>query len=664
MISNKVKNRLVLIILFYLASSFNLRATNYYVNDGFTVNDVFCVVSGTNYIGVNAVGRGLSPSTPVLTLKYLFAQYGTSFAAGDNIYIDAGIYAKAGTPSVTNESKFTITTSGLSFIGAGVYVTKFDNMNHSTNTDFFMDIKANNITLKEMTITRYSSSAPNSGSTYDRGSGVFNTGGQAISISGATGVIIDHVNTFNNGNGGNGSIGIGPATTATLTGGGSNCNATGSSYSGGIDIYGNNINVTISNYMLTYNSKSSFNGAGLMVYGVTASTIVKVYNTVISNNTGGAGDGIIHIDGCNFTMRDCQVLSNTSSGSGGPYYMAAGLAISGGTVKINKTLFQSNSAATLTKFGGIGVFPTTSNVILSIDSCKFLSNGGINSSGKDLGARIGTASRIFSITVNQTSFDNYGANKPIEIGGGSGNSCSGSSFVITNSGNPSIAYSGSPICSIGAGSNTNNVTYSFVSPIVPTFSGPCASFLILPIELTRFEANCNDGSVLLTWQTASEKNNNVFNIERSIDGVNFEVIGTIRGAGNSESYNNYSFLDAEKSLAVSYYRLSQIDYNGKKSQSNIISVDHSCGEKTDVEIAIYPNPALNNTVMSLKLLKRSSIYVEVYNGIGQLVKLTSNQTYEAGLQDINLETSEFTSGIYFIKTIVDAKEYIQKFVKL
>jgi hypothetical protein len=188
--------------------------------------------------------------------------------------------------------------------------------------------------------------------------------------------------------------------------------------------------------------------------------------------------------------------------------------------------------------------------------------------------------------------------------------------------------------------------------------------VILPIELTRFEGDCNNGQVILTWQTASERNNQLFNIEHSIDGVNFEVIGTIKGAGTSEKYNNYSFIDDEKSVEFSYYRLSQMDYNGKMSQSNIISVEHSCGENLDTELLIYPNPSVNSTVLSLMLMNTSSIYVEVYNAMGQLIKITPVKMYEAGLQELNLETNELPTGIYFIKTIVDSKEYIQKFVKL
>jgi len=188
--------------------------------------------------------------------------------------------------------------------------------------------------------------------------------------------------------------------------------------------------------------------------------------------------------------------------------------------------------------------------------------------------------------------------------------------------------------------------------------------VILPIELTRFEGDCNNGKVILNWQTATEKNNKVFNIQRSNDGVYFETIGSVAGAGNSEQLRNYTFIDEDDMDGLAYYRLSQTDYDRKMSQSKIIAIDHKCGENTDTEILVYPNPTLNNTILTLKLLTRSSIYVEVYNGIGQLIKLTPSQLYEVGLQKINIETTELPTGVYFIKTIVDDKEYIKKIVKL
>jgi Secretion system C-terminal sorting domain len=187
---------------------------------------------------------------------------------------------------------------------------------------------------------------------------------------------------------------------------------------------------------------------------------------------------------------------------------------------------------------------------------------------------------------------------------------------------------------------------------------------LLSVNLTRFDAQCNGNNVLLTWQTTSEVNNKKFDIERSIDGVNFQIIGSVKGIGNSTRYNNYSFVDENKIDGLVYYRLTQVDFSGKKHQLSIITSEHTCEENENSEVSIYPNPSLDNAFLSIKLFKRSSIYVEVYNGIGQLFKLIPMQTYEAGHHNINIEASEFPSGLYFIKQHTNEKECIQKFLKL
>jgi hypothetical protein len=187
---------------------------------------------------------------------------------------------------------------------------------------------------------------------------------------------------------------------------------------------------------------------------------------------------------------------------------------------------------------------------------------------------------------------------------------------------------------------------------------------LLSVNLTRFDAQCIGNNVLLTWQTASEVNNKKFDIERSIDGVNFQIIGSIKGIGNSTRYNNYSFADENKIDGLVYYRLTQIDFNGEMHRLSIIAPEHTCEENENAEVSIYPNPSLDNAYLSIKLFKRSSIYVEVYNGIGQLVKLIPMQTYEAGHHDINIEVIDLPSGLYFIKGYTNEKESIQKFLKL
>ena len=285
------------------------------------------------------------------------------------------------------------TVSGLTFIGAGMGVTTFSNNFHGGGTDYFMQINANNTTVKNMTFTKYYGGAPNSGTVYNG----INTGGQVLSIYNATGVVIENVSLFDNGTNGNAAIAIGPNSTVLLKGGGSNCNATGSSYSGGIDAIGNAINLTIQNVIIAYNSKTAFGGAGLYVYSIHNTNIVNVKNSAIINNIGGQGGGAgVYCNGGNVTIRESSILSNTVSTSGGPYYVGAGIGIVGGTMTLTKCKISNNksSGGSTTSFGGVGLTPSSGNVILKIDSCSFSGNTGQRTTGNDIGARINGSNKF------------------------------------------------------------------------------------------------------------------------------------------------------------------------------------------------------------------------------------------------------------------------------
>lgn len=97
----------------------------------------------------------------------------------------------------------------------------------------------------------------------------------------------------------------------------------------------------------------------------------------------------------------------------------------------------------------------------------------------------------------------------------------------------------------------------------------------LPIELLYFQASEHDRYNHLTWSTASETNNDYFNIEKTQDGVVFYNIATIKGAGNSSSQNYYEYDDYDLNNNVTYYRLKQTDYDGKFKHHDIISVDNT-----------------------------------------------------------------------------------------
>jgi len=95
----------------------------------------------------------------------------------------------------------------------------------------------------------------------------------------------------------------------------------------------------------------------------------------------------------------------------------------------------------------------------------------------------------------------------------------------------------------------------------------------LPVELLNFRAQIKGVNVQLDWSTASEINNNYFTVQRSKDGISFENILQIQGAGNSNSILHYSAIDHNTYEGVLYYRLQQTDFSGKFSYSNLVAVD-------------------------------------------------------------------------------------------
>lgn len=99
----------------------------------------------------------------------------------------------------------------------------------------------------------------------------------------------------------------------------------------------------------------------------------------------------------------------------------------------------------------------------------------------------------------------------------------------------------------------------------------------LPIELLYFTADkLSCGTNSLIWETASESNNDRFEVERSSDGITFIKVGTVKGAGTSTSRNKYNLTDYNPIQELNYYRLKQIDLDGSFTYSNIISIDNSC----------------------------------------------------------------------------------------
>jgi Secretion system C-terminal sorting domain len=171
-----------------------------------------------------------------------------------------------------------------------------------------------------------------------------------------------------------------------------------------------------------------------------------------------------------------------------------------------------------------------------------------------------------------------------------------------------------------------------------TFQKICISNTPTPVELTFFKAQAANNIVKLNWQTASEKNNKGFEVERSIDANTWENIGGVKGQGESNMIINYSFEDKYPLSILTYYRLKQVDFDGKESYSNIESV---AAYKTNLSFEVYPNP-INNKEATMTIdedLLEGTL--TVINSIGLVVKKE-----KILIKNLSLDFSNLTTGIY------------------
>lgn len=167
---------------------------------------------------------------------------------------------------------------------------------------------------------------------------------------------------------------------------------------------------------------------------------------------------------------------------------------------------------------------------------------------------------------------------------------------------------------------------------------------VLPIKLLNFNVKVVDKDyVLIDWQTASEINNDYFTIERSFNGIDWEELMRINGAGNSSYLLNYSEIDYTPYNGISYYRLKQTDFDGKFEYSEISSVNVN----DETNFHIFPNPANNQ----ITILAANSEFEEItiYNSLGQNVTILTQQNFENEGKLI-IDLSKLSSGIYYLKS--------------
>ncbi len=146
---------------------------------------------------------------------------------------------------------------------------------------------------------------------------------------------------------------------------------------------------------------------------------------------------------------------------------------------------------------------------------------------------------------------------------------------------------------------------------------------VLPITLASFNAKKVNSGIKLTWQTTSEKSSEYFEVQKSSDGVTFTTIDRVEAAGNSSQVKNYSLTDFIPAKGINYYRLNQVDLDGKAVLSQPIAINFDLD--ADAKISVYPNPAINELhFIGLK----AGAKISLFNTEGKivLVQKLSNST--------------------------------------
>jgi len=175
----------------------------------------------------------------------------------------------------------------------------------------------------------------------------------------------------------------------------------------------------------------------------------------------------------------------------------------------------------------------------------------------------------------------------------------------------------------------------------------------VPVELVSFNAEMFDGSVILRWSTATEINNEGFQIEKREKSdvknqTEFTNVAFVNGKGTTTEKTFYTLKDKNEKPGTYVYRLKQIDFNGSFSYSNEIEVE-VLGPKDFALYQNYPNPFNPSTTIKFALPVKTNLSLGVYNMLGEKVAELVSREMEEGYHEVIFNASELSSGIYFYK---------------
>ncbi|MCB9281758.1 MAG: hypothetical protein H6562_22905 [Lewinellaceae bacterium] len=193
-------------------------------------------------------------------------------------------------------------------------------------------------------------------------------------------------------------------------------------------------------------------------------------------------------------------------------------------------------------------------------------------------------------------------------------------------------------------SSTSNQANIFLDDIIYSNS---LNKTLLPVSMERFSASQYGKGVLVSWQTGSEHNNQFFSIERSTDGgQSFKEIGQVEGAGDSDVPLNYRFEDDTPAFGLNYYRLRQVDFDGKFTIHKVVAVDF---RPEQPGLNLFPTLVQDELTVQLPQPAEQPAQISIWNQLGQSMGAF---TLPAGQPKMTLPLHNLASGPYIVQVKV------------
>lgn len=410
-------------------------------------------------------------------------------------------------------------------------------------------------------------------------------------------------------------------------------------------------NITIQDSFFSKNKTNNGSGAGMYIGAISVSS--KVQNCRFYENTATAvGGGIFLINGTTTNIIDhCLFYANTASlttlGGGGIFVS------NGAKPTVTNSTFYANSSV----FGGGGISLNNNNTVdATVANCIFYGNVSNDVAAPDI---YKGANAVLTLTSSLTQV--YSTGTGLLIGSNplfaSTDPATGN-FLMLNLGSPAIDAGSDAYIAAGVTTDLAGKIRKYNGTTVDMGAFENQGVNPLPVVLSYFTAKAGLNRVELKWQTLSEQNNDYFLIERSVDNKSFTTIIKISGQGTTANSTNYTAIDNAPWAGTNYYKLKQVDKDGKVTDYDIKAVEFKLSNNL---VKIYPNPVVSGTA-TLQFGSGNYNLAEVINTYGRIVKTIAIQP-GATSQQINL--NELPQAVYQIRlTGVNARPTVQRFIKL